>query len=114
VKFRNPIYQFGPRNFGTFYNQRNDPCLAPYWSVVDLDSFRIGRSRMSYYTIDNRAEDYTELFPMVSNYGKTLLGKNQYDTSWAVVISWQDLRPYLPGNFDGVSTLYDQSISLYF
>ena len=108
VKFRNPYYQFWPRNFGTYSNQRYDPCLAPYWSVVDLYSFSIGTSKMSYYTLDNPARDETRLFPMVSSYGKKILGKDKYDTSWAVVISWQDLRPDNPGNFERVSTLFNQ------
>lgn len=60
---------------------------------------------MSYYTVDDKAKDSAGLFLLASDYGKKILEKPEYDTLWVAVISWEDVRPYYPGNFRGVSKL---------
>ena len=47
--------------------------------------------------------DNNGLFSLASEYGKKIIGVSQYQTLWAVVIRWQDVRPINPGNFGGVS-----------
>ena len=103
LRFRDGFYQRYPRNFGTYIFQLSDPCLAPYWSLVDLNSFTSGQSRMSVYILENQFLDNTGLFQAASQYGRRLLPASQFDTLWVAVFSWQDLRPINPGNFGGVS-----------
>ena len=56
-----------------------------------------------YYSIVNYPGN-NELFSLASDYGKKILGVFQYETLWAVVIRWQDVRPINPGNFGGKNT----------
>ena len=102
LRFRSSSYQAYPRNFGTYFSQRNDPCLAPYWSAVDLDSFRTGQSRVTVSVYSDPRRDFDGVFSKASDYGRKILGK-RYDTFWAVVFTWYDLRPDQPGTFGGVS-----------
>ncbi len=57
---------------------------------------------MSYYRV-GRSQNDPDLFKKASEYGEKLLG-GVYDTLWVAVITWQDVSPYNPGNFGGVST----------
>ena len=58
---------------------------------------------MSYYTVDDQINDHNRLFNVTSEYAEKLLGKTGYNPLWVVVITWQDVRPYNPGSFCGVS-----------
>ena len=102
MRFRSSAYQAYPRNFGTYFSQRYDPSLAPYWSVVDLDSFRTGLSRVTVSEYVDPSRDFDGVFNTASTYGYRILGKT-YDTLWAIVFTWYNLRPDQPGTFGGVS-----------
>jgi hypothetical protein len=60
-------------------------------------------------TVENQEEN-TELFDMAREYGNTLLNKHDYDPLWVGVVSWHNLRPNNPGNFEPVSTTRDNGI----
>ena len=103
MRFKDSFYQANPRKFGSYTPQLTDPCLAPYWSSVDLDSFRNGTSRVTFCKYRNRHNDIDGAFAKASEYGKKILKKNEYETFWVTVITWYDLRPDNPGAFGGVS-----------
>ena len=109
LRFRDGFYQTYPRNFGTYFFQLNDPCLAPYWSLVDLNSYSSGYSEMFVYTVDNERLDWYNLFQQASEYGQRLLQKNEYDTLWVALFTWKNLRPLSPGSFCGVSFIFSIS-----
>ena len=102
LRFRDSSYQRNPRNFGTYQPQRRDPCLAPYWSTVDLDSFRDGKSFMFVYRLDDIQKDLHRLFQKAYELGKKLL-RFLKRILWVVVFFWKDVRPNKPGRFGGVS-----------
>ncbi|XP_028416182.1 uncharacterized protein LOC114539806 [Dendronephthya gigantea] len=102
-KNRGKRYQSNPRNFGTFGRQDNENCLAPYWSVVDLDFFLDKTSNVTYDVFEDK-DKFSGLFNEVSDYGEKILGKSKYRTLWAMVFTWRDLSPPQPGTFCGKNT----------
>jgi hypothetical protein len=105
VRFRGRRFQPNPRNFGTYRNQRSFALLAPYWCNADLNSFETGDSQVFFYTVTvENQEENTELFDIAREYGNTLLNKDDYDPLWVGVVSWHNLRPNNPGDFEPVST----------